>query len=43
MASADMTIGVLIPTYNRPWIVKKTIELLKQNLRYSGKKWLKIR
>jgi len=26
----------LIPTYNRPWILKKAIELLKKNLRYSG-------
>lgn len=29
-------LNVIIPTYNRPWIVKKTIELLRANLRYSG-------
>lgn len=30
-------ISIIIPTYNRPWILKKGIELLKHNLIYSGK------
>lgn len=30
-------VAVLIPTYNRSKIVKRTIELLRKNLRYSGK------
>lgn len=29
-------LSVIVPTYNRPWILKKTIELLKKNLIYSG-------
>lgn len=29
-------LNIIIPTYNRPWILKKTIELLRQNLIYSG-------
>lgn len=29
-------INVLIPTFKRPWILKKTIELLKYNLKYDG-------
>lgn len=29
-------VSVLIPTYNRPWILKKTIELLRANLEYKG-------
>jgi glycosyltransferase involved in cell wall biosynthesis len=30
-------LSVIIPTYNRPWEVKRVIQGLKQNLRYSGK------
>ena len=30
-------ISVLIPTYNRPFILKRVIDSLKTNLRYSGK------
>lgn len=31
------TVDVIIPTYKRDWIVRKTVELLKTNLVYSGK------
>lgn len=30
-------VSVLIPTYNRAWILRETIELLHKNLIYSGK------
>lgn len=30
-------ISVIIPTYNRPWELKKTIQALKDNLKYNGK------
>ena len=29
-------ISIIIPTYNRPWIVKRIVQGLKRNLRYSG-------
>jgi glycosyltransferase involved in cell wall biosynthesis len=29
-------VSVIIPTYNRPWILKQTIQGLKRNLSYSG-------
>ena len=30
------SVSVLIPTYNRPWILRETISLLQKNLKYSG-------
>lgn len=30
-------VAIVIPTYDRALIVKRTVELLRKNLRYSGR------